>query len=416
MKRSTIALAGAALMAGLAAAQAQAATFSVLDYNVHGLPAVAIGDRSAQIGQIAQKLEDFHTAGGLYAGQQAIVLLQELFDQGYYDTIMNPATVTYPNKTAKDSGGPTNIGDGLNRLSDFAFTGHLRTQWDLCFGSLDQFGSDCDTNKGFSFARHQIEPGIYVEIYDLHADAGQDVGSRAARRSNIAQLVAAINTNSPLGDAVIVMGDTNSLYTRVAADKDNIDILLNNTGLADVWVELVKGGVVPAPGADNDTGCAADPGGAACELVDKIFYRSGSDVTLNPTSYAVLKTMFSDGSGTDLSDHYPVSAVFGYSLVTTSTSSTSSTSSSSTTTTTLPARACGDPADLIFRDAPDNGRATVILASDALQILRAAVGQPVTCLMCVCDVDNSGVILPSDALQVLRVAVGQQVTLECPLC
>jgi hypothetical protein len=57
------------------------------------------------------------------------------------------------------------------------------------------------------------------------------------------------------------------------------------------------------------------------------------------------------------------------------------------------------------------------LTSDALAILRAAVGQQVeNCEgehFCVCDVDNNGSILTADALRVLRAAVGQVVTLDC---
>ncbi|MBI5506126.1 MAG: endonuclease/exonuclease/phosphatase family protein [Deltaproteobacteria bacterium] len=416
MKRSTIMLAGAALLIGLATTQAGAASFSVLDYNVRGLPPPFIEDRTTQMAQIAPKLEDFHTPAATYVGQQAIVLLQELFHQNYYNTLMNPATVTYPFKTAKDTGGPNGIGDGLNRLSDFEFFDHFRTQWTACFGSGGANGSDCDTNKGFSYARHEIEQGIFVEVYDLHADAGQDTGSRTARRSNITQLVAAINANSPLGDAVIVMGDTNSLYTRVDPAKDNIDTLLSGTGVADVWVELVKGGVVPSPGPDNESECLTNPSGPNCELVDKIFYRSGSDLTLIPKNYAALKTFFSDGSGNDLSDHYPVTVVFDYTIVTTSTSSTSSTSSSTTTTTTLPPRPCGDPVALIYRDSAGDTLAASVTASDALRILKAAVGQPVTCEPCVCDANNSGSITTSDALLVLKFSVGQPVTLNCPAC
>jgi len=67
--------------------------------------------------------------------------------------------------------------------------------------------------------------------------------------------------------------------------------------------------------------------------------------------------------------------------------------------------ACGDP--------DDSGRLT---ASDALFILRAAVGVEV-CDRCVCDVDStSGPPRASDALRVLWVAVGLDIELRCPIC
>lgn len=406
MKQSSVAtIALAAVVMGSGATNAAAGSFAAMSYNVRGLPPQVIEDRTAQMALIAPKLEDFHTAGGAYEGQKSIVALQELFYQAYYNTLTNPATVSYPFVTPKDTGGPNGIGDGLTTMSDFAYFDLLRTKWNDCFGTGGANGSDCDTNKGFTYARVQIEQGIFVEVYDLHADAGQDSGSRTARRANVNQLIDAINTTSPQGDAVIVMGDTNSRYTRVAADQDNIDSLLTATGVKDVWVELVNGGVVPGPGPDNTSGCDLNPSGAACEMIDKIFYRSGVDVTLTPIGYAALKNLFSDGSGNDLSDHYPAAAAFDYTIVASSTSTTSSSTTTSSTSSTLLSPVCGDPA------LPDK-----VLASDALWILKAAVGQPLECLPCNCDVDSNTEIRATDALRVLKYAVGQQVTLTCPPC
>ena len=54
-------------------------------------------------------------------------------------------------------------------------------------------------------------------------------------------------------------------------------------------------------------------------------------------------------------------------------------------------------------------------ASDALFVLLAGVGIE-TCPACVCDVDDSLSIAATDALMVLRSAVGQLVELACPVC
>jgi hypothetical protein len=56
-----------------------------------------------------------------------------------------------------------------------------------------------------------------------------------------------------------------------------------------------------------------------------------------------------------------------------------------------------------------------ITASDALSILRAAVGlenHP----LCAADTDGNGAIAASDALRTLRKAVGQSVAMICPFC
>jgi hypothetical protein len=413
-------LAGAVLLSGFHAVEATAQQFSVLTYNVRGIPAPLIEDRTAEITAIAPLLEDYHDAGGLHAGIAAIVELQEVFDPGYYNTLTDPGTVSYPVSTPKDTGGPQGGGGGLTRMADFQLTGFTRIQWQDCFGSLGQNGSDCDTNKGYSYGRHIVD-GAVVDVYNLHADAGQDANSQAARRANITQLVAGINARSGPGVAVIVMGDTNSLYTRTP--NDIIDTVRTGAGLTDVWVELVNGGVVPSAGPDNEGGCATNPSGAGCELVDKVFYRSGSDILLAPASYEALDDLFEDADGNDLSDHFPVSVVFGYELVGGPTTSSSSTTSSVTTTSTIvttsttmaPASMCGDPIAIVAGSGLGGPIDGLITATDALFILRAAVGSEV-CDVCVCDADGSGLVAATDALVALRAATGQQVTLACPAC
>lgn len=408
MHRRTIFDTSLVVLSLAAATQAGAAQFTTLTYNVRGLPPQVIEDRTAQIAAIAPLLEDFHTANGVIDGIESIVLLQELFYQPYYDTITDSQTVSYPFKTAKDSSGPTGIGDGLNMLADFSFANFDRTQWIDCFGTFGQNGSDCDTNKGYSFARFDLGNGLLVDVYNLHADAGQDSGSQLARRNNVDQLIDAINTRSPEGTAVIVMGDTNSLYTR--SPDDTIESLPVGTGVTDVWVELVNGGVTPGPGAEIDSGCDTDPSGPDCERIDKVFYRSGDTVILTPLEYSALKTEFSDG-GIDLSDHVPVAVLFDVSGGATTTTNTTSTTA--TTSTTVPVSGtCADPVALTVGDVPLAGDVT---ASDALFILNAAVGIQ-TCELCVCDADGSGGVAATDALLTLQAAVGQPVPLECPPC
>ena len=390
--------------------------FTVMTYNVRGLPPLVIEDRTAEIAAIAPLLEDLHTSGGSIDGIESVVLLQELFFQDYYDTLTNPLTVTYANKTAKDTSGPNGIGDGLNMLSDFTFTGFDRTQWTDCFGTNGAAGSDCDTNKGYSFARYSID-GLSVDIYNLHADAGQDVNSQLARRNNIDQLITAINTRSPDGTAFIVMGDTNSLYTRTP--DDTVESIGGNTGAEDVWVELVNGGVVPGAGDEIDSGCDTDPAGADCELIDKVIYKSGGTVALQALSYSVPDEIFSDVNG-DLSDHFPVVVRFSIEAATTTTTTTgggttTTTTDGNTTTTTAGGGTTTTTLGGGDSECGDAVPPASVTASDALFALRAGVGLE-TCALCSCDADGSGSVAATDALTILRAAVGQPVTLNCPPC
>ncbi len=81
-----------------------------------------------------------------------------------------------------------------------------------------------------------------------------------------------------------------------------------------------------------------------------------------------------------------------------------------------PTCVCGDPvgdgANMANKAALTT--AGIITASDALAILKAAVGL-LSCELCACDVDDSGMITATDALTVLGVAVGLGNTLDCPL-
>ena len=54
-----------------------------------------------------------------------------------------------------------------------------------------------------------------------------------------------------------------------------------------------------------------------------------------------------------------------------------------------------------------------LTASDALMLLRRAVGQNLVCPDYVCDVDGSGAITATDALMILRRAVGSETPLNC---
>ena len=300
------------------ATAAYAAPVRFVTFNIDGLPAIQgfQPDRTAEFNLMAPLVEGIHADG-----TPTVVSTQELFNQPYYATITNPSTVTYPEITAKDNGGPNGIGDGLTLLSDVTIASFTRVQWTDCFGTGGLAGSDCDTNKGYLFARVVLAPGAELHIYDLHADAGQDTNSRAARAANLAQLSSAIQANSA-GQAVIVLGDTNSVYTR---STDAIGAFAAGLGLKDAWVETALGGATPGFGGTlNNAGCppprgsatgsAIDASGATCEVVDKILYRGSVLVQVSLLDYEVLLN-FVDGANVPLSDHLPVTAKFDIALV-----------------------------------------------------------------------------------------------------
>jgi len=74
---------------------------------------------------------------------------------------------------------------------------------------------------------------------------------------------------------------------------------------------------------------------------------------------------------------------------------------------------CGVACVLIPCGKPTNSTGALPKTSDALFVLKTAVGQN-TCAKQVCDVDSNGNIVTNDALRVLRAAVGQTQVLNCP--
>ena len=86
----------------------------------------------------------------------------------------------------------------------------------------DCTGTNCLTPKGFTLARVRLAEGVFVDLYNVHTNADSDDAALAARRANVEQLSDFIRTNSA-GNAVIVMGDTNTRYTRTG---DNIRTLV----------------------------------------------------------------------------------------------------------------------------------------------------------------------------------------------
>jgi endonuclease/exonuclease/phosphatase family metal-dependent hydrolase len=221
------------------------------------------------------------------------------------------AADTHPYRTATSGG--AGIGSGLNTMSNFPFSDDIdRVTWNV---SSDDNGNNL-TPKGFTWLRIRVAQGVYIDWYNMHTGAGTGTADETDRDANIDQVVAYINANS-IGNAVIVTGDTNSRYTRAA---DNIrDLLGVMTG--DPWVNLEQGGVPPAAGSPDLVWDAAvhyttplTPAQYVYEFVDKVFYRNNNYITFTPYNYNLPDATFRDPSGNMLSDHYPVSVNFMYTL------------------------------------------------------------------------------------------------------
>lgn len=211
--------------------------------------------------------------------------------------------------------GGAGIGSGLNTLSNFDYIDFTRSTWNDC--NLNS--GDCLTPKGFTYMRVKVSSGVWVDFYNLHTDAGSDSGDITARSKNFAQVTTFMKTWSA-GMPVIVMGDTNSRYTRLG-DSDSLRTFVSTNGLTDAWVKNIRNGTPPAAGSTDLVCPFPFPSGTsqatmvACEVVDKIFVRSGPALTsFQPTTFTNENNAFLNSTNYPLSDHYPDSSLISWSL------------------------------------------------------------------------------------------------------
>lgn len=271
---------------------------TTLSYNVAGLPQeVSQVNPEEHIPLISPLLNEYD-----------IVLTQEDFDWwqpqldeidfANYHTRLR-AQVTHPYASEPHPGPeaagidvaterPTLLtGDGLGILSRFPFDEFRRIPWDTCFGGATEGAADCLAMKGFGLARVELAPGLTVDVYTLHAEAGSGDPDNTARAAGFEQLAAYVQEQSA-GHAVILGGDMN-LHT--APDSDDPleredarvwQTFLERTGLVDVCAALA----------------CAEPA-----RIDKFAFRSDAGIDLEPLSWTFEVEKFRDLQGEPLSDH-----------------------------------------------------------------------------------------------------------------
>lgn len=303
-------------------------TFQVAALNVDGMP------QSVKIASVYDlKLNedgpgaDGSVRIGQYIEASGIDLLALSEDFNFFQEI-NGAAPSYATMTQRERI-PTEVGvgdlnnslfpfdtDGLNLMykNNLTVSSESMTAWNEHYSPTtnyvvidvpDQNGADGMIDKGFRFYQVQMAPGVVVDVYILHMDAETDPGDNAARASQIDQLMAAVNANDN-GNPIIIMGDTNCRYTR-----DPLESTIIAAGFSDPWIDLEREGVYPQMG--DESLMVGDLGYQKGEVVDKVFYKDGTNVKLDATKYFVDAEGYTDEGGL-LGDHPPVIVTFEYSF------------------------------------------------------------------------------------------------------
>ena len=289
------------LPCAIGAAAEDGKTVSILCYNVAGLPnidyilgnggGIDVADRQRQLGK------------QLNRSSYDVIAVQEDFN--YHEYLAEQLT-SYPYQTIHSGGVPG--GDGLNVFSKTAVYNAKRTTWDKLYGVIED-GADELTPKGILYTCVDLGDGIYLDLYDIHADAYGDAGSCAARRDNFRQLAAMIQkrgTDHP----VIVTGDFNASIHQ-GNDDGLYELLYAPCGLKDAWVELYNEGNYESFDYWEETVGGGWPDyWGVWDSLEKFLYRDGGGVHIEANTFAY--TDFTTKKGESISDHKAAEATFTF--------------------------------------------------------------------------------------------------------
>lgn len=333
-------------------------TLRALTYNVAGLPEAVSGEQPSTNAPLISPLlnaydlvllqEDWEDPMRQFVGPPPVELTAATL--GYHHLIVAEAEHPFQSQPARHPLGmetrrgldgvlgPTLLADGLNRLSRSAFGEPERILWQSCNGSflitplqelikalglgeftdppgltgdegvVDDGSSDCGAQKGFSVARHEFAPGVEVDVYNMHADAGSHDLDLQTRADNFRQLADFI-VNVSAGRAIILGGDTNLRFdsmrreTQRESDGGAWHDFLAATGLTDVCAVLDCG--------DVDTLVAQKP---QFKVHDRFAFRSGGGIELAPLEHRFERERFTREDGERMSDHDPVAVTFDWRL------------------------------------------------------------------------------------------------------
>ncbi len=331
LNRSRRALAVALAVVGIGCAQTAEAqttvstTFKVCALNVDGLPQQILAYNLNPDGPGSDGTKKI----GQYIANSGIDVLGLSEDFNYNGSLLEGAGDNYQSGTWRGSISISSTGnldinnlrfptDGLQLLvkKNLTFGDESWTAWTQNHGKLTD-GADELVTKGYRYYKVNLGQGIMVEFYIMHMDAETGEEDNAARASQWEQLRDAILANNS-GLPKIVMGDTNSRYTR----DDILTLFTNpitddgNYTVSDVWVEKCKNGTYPTLGADALVVPDADKTKSSAyvenEIVDKVLYLNPTHggMQLTPNSITFDADNYLKDDGTLLGDHVPVVVEF----------------------------------------------------------------------------------------------------------
>lgn len=206
--------------------------------------------------------------------------------------------------------------DGLNFIwknSTCSAANETWTQWT----SMAKTDGNQYVKKGYRHYDLTLSDGVVIDVFVLHMDAGDNEDAISSRLSQWRQLAEAVNA-ADSSRPKLILGDTNSRWTREDI-ASNFMARLNKSLIAtDVWVEFFRDGHQPTTDMADLTDQSNPENYANYEVVDKIIYVNpwiGNTVQLVPQTFRIEQdytydTIDHDGNTKPLGDHRPVVVTF----------------------------------------------------------------------------------------------------------
>ncbi|HBL40073.1 MAG TPA: hypothetical protein DDY98_00270 [Ruminococcaceae bacterium] len=285
-----------------ASAKADSGSFSMLNYNVAGLPdfgAMFNGTEKMDVATKEKVIGETLNATGI-----DFIAVQEDFNFNRY---LVKAMPNYTYRTVHHGGVP--FGSGLNIYSTHKLYNVEREEWRTRYGLFDE--GDELTPKGILHATIEIADGVYADFYDIHADAYDTEESRKARIDNFNQLAEMIARRS--GDRpVIITGDFNISVHHSGWDPSGAhlkELFIDKLGMKDAWIETKNGGSYTDFSRWTQSGVGY---WGNWDSVEKFLYKDGNGIHLDATDFEYV--CYKDSDGNALSDHNAAKVVFKYTL------------------------------------------------------------------------------------------------------
>ena len=267
--------------------KAEKHSIKTVNFNVAGLPFGILHGENVRSNQ---------REAGRYLSENAfdIVAVQE--DFGFHKQLIK--NLNGFNYMTNHTGGIPG-GDGLNIFTkNMPVYNETRVSWNVESGILSD-GSDALTPKGFTYTVIDVGNGIYVDFYNLHADAYGGEGSIKARTSQYKQLAEFIKARSAENDRpVIVTGDFNNYMHTHEDDGALYKTLYLDCGLKDAWIEYHNNGDYFNLHKWHISGL---PAWGNWDSVERFMYKSGGGVDIVVSDFRFVEVC--NDKGKSISDH-----------------------------------------------------------------------------------------------------------------